>query len=471
MLDKTRREPDRKLLIKGTQLAAGRHADEIVDILIANGKIADIAPQIDATDAEVLDGNQTLATPGFVDGHRHLWQTNLRGMLANAVLADYYRGVRVGYATVYTPDDVYLGVYAGAVDALRDGVTTVLDHCHIINSPEHADAAASALKDAGIRAIFCYGFYAPPVKNPVFRQRHDRYHDVGRIRRDLFPSDDGLVTLGAALTEQWLVPEDVTADEVRTAHDLNLRNVTLHVGANPAKTDIERFRSTKCFGPAFTYSHCVSCQAAFFKFAAETGSAVVSTPETELGMGMGFPSTNKALEAGTRFGLGIDIVSFGNGDMLTTTRLALQTARALHCQPSVLADKMPESAGFSTKDALTWATSGGAGAVGLADKIGSLEVGKQADLVLFTTDRLSLSPLSDAATAIVMHARSNDIDTVIVDGQVRVRGGELIGVDIKGLLPKLEESKRLILDRVQQARSEQSNMSKAYESLISGKNE
>jgi cytosine/adenosine deaminase-related metal-dependent hydrolase len=470
MQSKAGREPGRKLLIRGTQLATGSQAGETVDILITSGKIADVAPQIDADDAEVLDGSQTLATPGFVDGHRHLWQTNLRGMLANAVLADYFRDVRVGYATAYTPDDVYISIYAGAVDALRDGVTTILDHCHIINSPEHADAAASALKDAGIRAIFCYGFYAPPMKNPVFRQRQDRYDDIGRVRRDLFPSDDGLVTLGAALTEQWLVPEEVTADEVRITRDLSLRNVTLHVGSNPAKTDIERFRCTSCFGPAFTYSHCTSCQAAFFKFAAETGGAVVATPETELGMGMGFPSTNKALEAGTRFGLGVDIVSYGNGDMLTTTRLALQTARALHCQPSVLANKMAESGGFTTKDALNWATSGGAGAVGLADKIGSLAVGKQADIVLFRADRLNLSPLSDPATAIVMHARSSDVDTVIVDGQVRVRGGELVGVDVKGLLPKLEQSKRSIVDRVQQARSEQSDMSKAYDSLIAGKN-
>src|ERR1700756_724573 len=248
MLATTRREPGRKLLIKGTRLAAGRDAGNVVDILIAGGKIADVAPNIDVAEADVLNGNGTLATPGFVDGHRHLWQTNLRGMLADAVLADYFRGVRVGYATAYTPDDVYISIYAGALDALRDGVTTVLDHCHIINSPEHADAAASALKDAGIRAVFCYGFYAPPVKNSVFGQRQDRYRDLARVRRDLFPGENGLVTLGAALTEQWLVPEEVTADEVRTTRDLSLRNVTLHVGSNPTQTDIERFRCTTCFG-------------------------------------------------------------------------------------------------------------------------------------------------------------------------------------------------------------------------------
>lgn len=458
----------RRLLIRGTTLGKGRDAGTHCDILIAAGKIVDLGPSIVATDALIVDGANTLAIPGFVDGHRHLWQSNLRGQLANAVLADYYRNVRVGYATAYTPDDVYTSVYAGAIDALRDGVTALLDHCHIMNSPDHADAAAGALRDSGIRAVFCYGFYAPPVKDPVFHVRQDRYRDIERVRRDLFPSDEGLVTLGAALTEQWLVPKDVTTDEIRITRDLGLKNVTLHVGSNSAKTDIDRFRCSDCFGPGFTYSHCNTCQETFFKFVAETGGSIVATPETELGMGMGFPVTNKALAADVRFGLGVDIVSYGNGDMITTSRLALQTARALHCQPDILVGRMPQSAGFTTKDALHWATSSGAEAIGLGGKTGAIEPGKQADIVLIRTDRFNMSPLCDPATSIIMHARAADIDTVMVDGNIRVSGGEPVGVDSKQLMAKLERSKQGILNRVAKVRAEQSDMSRVYENLIAG---
>lgn len=468
MLDKSREARDR-LLIRGTTLGKGRGAGTQADILIENGRIMEVGPKIDAADAQIVDGANTIAIPGFVDGHRHLWQLNLRGLLADAVIADYYRNVRVGYATAYTPDDVYTSIYAGAIDALRDGVTSLLDHCHIMNSPDHADAAASALRDSGIRAVFCYGFYAPPVKDPVFKVRQDRYRDIERVRRELFPSDDGLVTLGAALTEQWLVPQEVTADEIKMAQKLGLKNVTLHVGSNSAKTDIERFRCTECCGPAFTYSHCNTCQEAFFKFAAETGGAIVATPETELGMGMGWPATNRALAANVRFGLGVDIVSYGNGDIITNARLALHTARALHCQPDVLAGRMPQSAGYTTKDALHWATTGGAEAIGLGDKTGAIEPGKRADIVLVRTDRFNMSPLCDPATAIVMHARAADIDTVMVDGQIRVSGGEPVGVDLKELMAKLERSKHGILARVAKAREEQSDMSRAYEALITGK--
>jgi 5-methylthioadenosine/S-adenosylhomocysteine deaminase len=458
-----------KLLIRGAVLGTGPAAGSQTDILMSSGKIVDVRPNIDAADACLIEGTNAIAIPGFVDGHRHLWQLNLRGLLADAVIADYYRNVRVGYATAYTPDDVYTSVYAGAVDALRDGVTSVLDHCHIMNSPDHADAAARALRDSGIRAVFCYGFYAPPVKDPVFRVRQDRYRDIERMRRDTFPSDDGLVTLGAALTEQWLVPQQVTADEVQVAKRLGLKNVTLHVGSNPATTDIERFRSTECCGPAFTYSHCNTCQEAFFKFVAETGGAIVATPETELGMGIGFPVTNQAVAGDIRFGLGVDIVSYGNGDMIANAGLALQTARAVHCWPEVRAGRMPQSAGYTTKDALHWATTGGAEAMGLGSKTGTMEPGKRADLVLVKTDRLNMSPLCDPATAIVMHARASDVDMVIVDGEIRVSGGEPVGVEMRQLMAKLERSKHGILERVARARAEHSDMSRAYEALITGK--
>lgn len=453
-------------LIRNTTVGSGPYAGRAVDVLMANGKISKIAQGIDAPDALVVDGTRTLLSPGFVDGHRHLWQALLRGRLANTVLADYYRQVRVGYAAVYTPEDVYLGVYAGAIDALCDGVTTVLDHCHIINSPAHADAAAAALKDAGIRAIFCYGFYEPPVKNKAFNTREDRYKDIARIRRDHFPGDDGLVTLGAALTESWLVPAEVILQEVNTANALGLKNITAHVGSNPAKTDISRMQATQCFGPAFAYSHCNTCADEVFDFVADTGGSIIATPETELGMGMGFPVTNKALRAKVPFGLGVDIVSYANGDMLTAGRLALQTARMLHCQPAFEAGEMPRSSGFKTSDALDWITGGGAAALGLSHKVGIIEEGMEADLVLFDTARLSLSPMSDPATALTLHASVRDMKSVWVRGELRMQDGKPVGLDYPGLIRKVENAQAAIDERIAAFDSSASQTSQAYENLI-----
>lgn len=207
--------------------------------------------------------------------------------------------------------------------------------------------------------------------------------------------------------------------------------------------------------------------ARLFDFVAQTGGSVIATPETELGMGMGLPATNKAVDAGVRFGLGVDIVSYGNGDMITASRLALQTARAIHCQPDVDAGGMSQSARFTTKDALHWATTGGSEAIGLADKVGAIEPGKQADIVLLRTDRLNMTPLCDPETAVVMHGRAGDIDTVLVDGQIRIAAGKPVGVDIDNIMRRLELTKHRILEAVARNSVPQNDMSRAYEALIS----
>lgn len=456
------------VLIRDALIATGPYANQSADILLDGQRIVEIGPRIHAPAADLIDASGSIAAPGFIDGHRHLWQTTLRGLLANRVLADYYRRVRVGFATVYTPEDAYWGVYAGALDALSDGVTCVLDHCHIINSPAHADAVVQALRDAGLRALLCYGFYESPVQNPAFASRHQRYDDLRRVRASLASSPGGLITLGAALTESWLAPEETTADEIRTAKDLGIARITLHVGSNPAPTDVDRMRRTGCFGPEFTYSHCNTSGRDFFDCVAQTGGGIVATPETEMGMGMGFPVTAKATDAGIPFGLGADIVSFASGDMLMAARLALQTSRMLHCLPEVNADRMAESSRFTAEDALRWITAEGAKAIGVDKVTGALEAGKSADIVLVDARQLRLTPLPDVATALVMHANSRDVHTVIVDGKVRKKNGHLVGVQVEALRNRLEKSREEILSRVKDTEPGPSGASQTYESLIRG---
>ena len=104
----------------------------------------------------------TIVSPGFVDTHRHTWQTQLRGVAAEWTLYDYVLHMRMVYGSLYTADDAYLGNHGGALEALDAGITTLVDHSHIINSPAHADEALRGLVDSGIRAVFCYGLYPNP---------------------------------------------------------------------------------------------------------------------------------------------------------------------------------------------------------------------------------------------------------------------------------------------------------------------
>src|ERR1700732_991869 len=198
------------------------------DVLIEDGVIAALDARLEVADAEVLDVSGHVVMPGFVDTHRHTWQTPFRGVCADWTLEQYFRSMRMRISPACEAQDVYGSNYLGALGALEAGVTTILDFSHCNNSPEHADGALQGLRDAGIRAMFAYGYYPAPTSEPAFTEHHQRLADARRLRSEL-SSDDALVTMGVALTEVGLLPFEHTLAEARSARELAVPSV-LHTG-------------------------------------------------------------------------------------------------------------------------------------------------------------------------------------------------------------------------------------------------
>jgi cytosine/adenosine deaminase-related metal-dependent hydrolase len=126
------------------------------DVLIEDDKIAAVEASIDA-DAEVVDCTGRIVIPGFVDTHRHTWETAIRNSAPNATLDDYFVEILDTFAPLYRAEDVYSSNLAGSLECLNAGITTLVDWSHINNTPDHADAAIQGLKEAGIRAQYAYG--------------------------------------------------------------------------------------------------------------------------------------------------------------------------------------------------------------------------------------------------------------------------------------------------------------------------
>ncbi len=116
------------------------------DVLSEDEDIAAVAPSIDASDGEVVDAKGAIVIPGFIDSHRHTWETVVRGIAPDVTLDGYFALVLDSLAPAYRPQDVYAGTLLGALEAIDAGVTTLLDWSHINNTPDHTDEAIRALQ-------------------------------------------------------------------------------------------------------------------------------------------------------------------------------------------------------------------------------------------------------------------------------------------------------------------------------------
>jgi cytosine/adenosine deaminase-related metal-dependent hydrolase len=131
------------------------------DVLIDGTTIAQVGPNLNAADAEIIDASDTIVMPGFVDTHRHIWEGILRNIGTDVPLEgdeSYLAFILNTLAPVFRPEDVYAGNLVSALGAIDAGITTLLDWSHIQASPEHTDAGIKALHDSGLRTVFAYGF-------------------------------------------------------------------------------------------------------------------------------------------------------------------------------------------------------------------------------------------------------------------------------------------------------------------------
>ncbi|MBN6057345.1 amidohydrolase family protein, partial [Nonomuraea sp. RK-328] len=394
------------------------------DVRIEDGRIAEAGPGLAASDgAEVIDASGHIVLPGFVDTHRHTWQAAIRATMADATFGDYLQRVLGLLAPAFAPEDVHAGNLAGALECLDAGVTTLLDWSHIQFTPEHTDAAVEALRASGIRAVLGYCHGGP---------RAELARETRRVH-DAHFSSPGLVSMVAAALGPEILPEDHALEELETARELGL-SVTAHLGGHSpdsAAKGLAFLESRGFLTPGTTFVHANHYSDEQLKVIAGAGGGVSVSPIDEMTLGIGYPVTGRAQAAGVPVSLSADTVTCAPGDMFSLMRTAYTLERG---RPD------GAGAGFTTRDVLRMATIDGARVAGLGDVTGSLRPGKQADLVLLSTDTLGLAALYDPIAAIVLNADTSAVDTVLVGGRVVKRGGRLVGQDVPAALGALAAS-------------------------------
>ncbi len=416
------------------------------DILVDGERIVEIAPSVHADDCEIVDAANFIAIPGLVNAHMHTWQTALRGVAANWTLLEYFTKMHAGLATLFEPEDLHIATLVGALNQLNCGTTTLVDWCHNNPTPAHNDAAIDALLQSGIRARFFHGTPKPdpkPGERPFWEVPHPRA-EVERLlaRHHGHP----LLDIGVAVLGPHYSTLDVALHDFRMARELGLI-ASLHQGGGPARTPEgwDRLEAEGLLGPHVNIVHGHALSDAQLGRFCGLGMSFSVAAENEMSQGHGHPITGRLRALGRAPSLGVDLESVLSGDMITQARVALGMQRSLdNVAWREAHGSIPPTSTVTVREALSWITLEGAKMLGAEARIGSLAAGKQADIVLIRAGDLNMQPVHDAVAAVVFQASLANIDSVMVAGRWKKRGGKLLGVDLPPLLAALNRSGRKI---------------------------
>ena len=414
------------------------------DLLMDDGRIAAVGRLDGVTDAEVVDARHRIVLPGLVDTHRHMWQTALRTIACDWTLGQYFARMRGRLAGVFRPEDTFAGTLLGMVEALDAGITTVVDWSHNLNSPDHADAAWDALQHGGGRALFCYG-----ASNDQALQKDvsPHTHDVVRLRTGVASDDRALVTLGMAVRGPEFSTIETCAADWGLARELGLP-MTVHVGGGlgGARGGVAALAGRGLLGPDTTYVHCNMLSDAELDMIAGAGGRASVSPEVEANMGHGPAATGRLRSRGIPVGLSADVCTNVGGDLFGAMRVAIALQRGADHAAALARGETLADVSLTARQVLAMATVDGARACGLDDRIGTLEVGKQADVLVLRADTPNLAPMSDPIAAVVHAAGTHAVDSVYVAGRPVKRQGTFLDIDVRKVIERATASQDFLLD-------------------------
>jgi cytosine/adenosine deaminase-related metal-dependent hydrolase len=439
---------ERATLIRGATVVTMDRQGDLPrgDILVSGDVIVEIAPQIAADSAQVVDAQGCIVIPGLINAHMHTWQTALRGLASNWTLLEYFSKMHAGLATVFAPEDLHIATLVGALNQINCGTTTLVDWCHNNPTPAHNDAAIEGLLQSGIRAAFFHGTPKPDPK-PGHKPFWEVPHPRAEVER-LIKAHQGraLLSIHAAVLGPHYSTLDVALHDFAMARDLGII-ASLHQGGGPPRTPEgwQILQERGLLGPQVNIVHGHALDDEQLRRFCDLGMSFSAAAENEMTQGHGHPLTGRLRQMGCAPSLGADLESVLSGDMLSQARIALGMQRSLdNVAYRQTHGSMPPTSTITTREALAWVTVEGARMLGQLDRLGSLAPGKQADLVLIRASDLNMQPVHDPVSSVVFQTSLANIDSVMVAGQWKKRQGQLLGVSLPPLLDRLQASGRKI---------------------------
>ncbi|MCD6514594.1 MAG: amidohydrolase [Candidatus Odinarchaeota archaeon] len=448
-----------ELLIKGGTIITMNERRQIIRdgyILIKDDKIEEVGKlgKSPVSAEETIDATGKFIMPGMINTHTHLWQSIGKGLGTDRDLWGWISSAWSPLLYNLTDDDYYNAVMLGVLEAIKSGVTTVLGYEHALNThPTAITKIVDAFKLTGIRALLGIGYQdtgkemgAPDFvlrpTNVILKYLEDsfkKYHNTldGRLKIWLAP---GLVSW---CTEELLLESKRLAEKYNTG-------LTIH--ANESKTETEYSRRERGASEiGFLYKlgvldkntlvvHAVWTTDEEIEMLAERNAKVSHNPVSNMFLSSGVAPIPKMLKKGIAVGLATDgATSNNNNDFFDVLRVTPLLQKVHTLDPLSL----------TAEQTLEMATIIGAKAVLMENEIGSLEVGKKADIVILNFKHHSTTPNVYPPATIVYSASSENVETVIIDGRIIMENRKIQTFDENKVLENADKSIEQIISKAQ----------------------
>lgn len=382
----------------------------------------------------VIDATGKAVFPGLVNTHNHMFQSLLKGLGDDRVLSDWLVDCMFPSAARITEEAVYHGGLVACLDNIHSGTTTILDYMHAQSSPRLSDAAIRAFRTCGVRGILGRGFMdlgeefgTPPamIQEPaVIRE------DIERLLDTYHGADDGRIGIWLAPAAVWLASREILEWTRETARARGT-GITVHCSETPfdreactrihGMPDTDTLAAYGLLGPDCLLVHCVHLTDRDIRMLRVHDARVSHNPGSNMYLSSGVAPVPRLCEAGVTVGLATDGAASNNSnDMIEMLKLAALMQKVHHQDPTII----------TAEKVLEIATIDGARALGMDDQIGSLEIGKKADLFLFDPHNCAKStPMHHPVSTLVYSGSEANVETVIVDGRVILDGFRPVFLD------------------------------------------
>lgn len=434
------------ILIKNGSLVTMDASNSVVEgeLLLVDGKIAAVGGAGRSADV-VIDATDCAVIPGFIQTHIHLCQTIFRGSADDLALIDWLKKRVWPMEAAHSAGSIAASARLGVAEMIKGGTTCALT----METVNHTSEVFKVVAESGFRATVgkCMMDKGDEVPSALQEQTArsieeslellEAWHGGadGRIRYCLAPRfaiscTRELLEQVARLAREHGVMIHTHASENRTECDI--------VESETGMRNIAYLDSLGLTGSHVALAHCVHLSDDEIETLATSRTNVVHCPSSNLKLGSGIAPIARLLDRDVSVSLGADGAACNNRlDMFTEMRTAALLQKAMHGPEVLPADRV-----------LRMATIDGAKALGLAGEIGSLEVGKRADVAVVRLDRLHLTPVTEVISALVYAAEATDVDTVVIDGQLVMRDRKLLTLDEADVVARANAEAKELLKRV-----------------------